>query len=66
MGSSDVNTLIRKIPIINLKFVPLKAELLAHKSILNLNERPYLHIFIGFCEVNFYVILLLLLINLGH
>lgn len=50
-GTLEFNTLIRTIPFINVKFIPLKAELLSLKTHLNINERPYLHIFIGYCEV---------------
>ena len=49
--SIELNTVLRNIPILNLKFVPFKAEQLTQKSILNFHERPYLHVFIGFCEV---------------
>ena len=48
--------MIRTIPTINVKFIPLKAELLSLKTNLNIHERPFLHIFIGFCEVSYDVI----------
>ena len=50
--NNEMNIIFRSFPSINLKFIPFKAEILSQKSLLNINERPYLHIFIGYCEVN--------------
>ena len=56
IGLTELNTMIRTIPTINVKFIPIKAELLSLKTNLNIHERPFLHIFIGFCEVSYDVI----------
>lgn len=49
--NNEMNIIFRSFPSINLKLIPFKAEILTQKSLLNINERPYLHIFIGYCEV---------------
>lgn len=53
---------IKNIPLLNIKFIPFEAELLTQKSILNINERPFMHIFIGFCEVIRFLIYIYILI----